>query len=117
MLLDNGAFMDAVVCLATGDGWRCAGVDAKFKAKHGSRSAFGIEGIPVGLDDISKLGAESGVKVGWYVKVGGEVCEMLTSVPGDQVRARRNVIIGAGASKGMAVFGCNKQIVIYIVIT
>ena len=41
---------------------------------------------------------------------------MLTSVPGDQIRACRNVIIGARASKRVAMLGCNKQIIIYIVI-
>jgi hypothetical protein len=47
MLLNDGAFVDPVVCLAAGDGRAGAGVDTEFEAKHRAGSAVGVESIPV----------------------------------------------------------------------
>jgi len=52
VFLNNWGFVDAVSGLLAFDGLGCTGVDAKFEAKHGSRGAFGVESVPVGLDDV-----------------------------------------------------------------
>ena len=47
VFLDDGAFVDAAVGLATSDGWGGTCVNAEFETKHGAGGAVGVEGIPV----------------------------------------------------------------------
>ena len=96
MVLNDGSFVNAVMALATSDRRGSTRIDAEFETKHGARGAVGVEGIPVGVNDVKEFSAEIGFKIVRYVEVFIEEGLMLDRVPFDQVRAGRNFIHGVG---------------------
>lgn len=52
MLLNNRGFVDAVASLGTFDWLRGAGINAEFKSQHGPGGTLGVEGIPMGFNNV-----------------------------------------------------------------
>ena len=61
VFLNNRGLVNPVVALTAGNWGGGSGINAEFEAKHGTRGAFGIKGVPVGVDDVKEFGFEVGV--------------------------------------------------------
>jgi hypothetical protein len=60
MLHNDFAFVRTVVWFAATNGRGAAGVDTKFEIEDGEANAFGIEAVPMRLDNIDDSGANRG---------------------------------------------------------
>jgi hypothetical protein len=58
MLHNDFAFVRTVVWFAATNGRGAAGVDTKFEIEDGEANAFGIEAVPMRLDNISMIAAQ-----------------------------------------------------------
>ena len=97
MFLNDGAFVDAIAGLFASYSRGAASIDTKAEAKHGARSTFRGEGVPMSMDDGNKFGVKSGVKIGRHVQVLVDEGLLVGGAsPVDDVGAGRHVIISRG---------------------